>query len=83
MHFEFEVKPHFRKNKVKENIMSNPDPINVNDKIDEAKSGIGQTIADHPELVVIGAAAIFYIGYQHGRNRALMDTMRLAAMDRS
>lgn len=82
MHFEFEVKPRFRRNHRKEDIMNDQNSVNVNDKIDETKSSIAQAIADHPELVALGAAAIFYIGYQHGRNRALMDTMRLAAMDR-
>lgn len=84
MDFEFHIAPKIRKSK-KGYAMSNADPIpqtvSVNDKIEEARTSFGKLIVDHPEIAALGMAALCYVSYQHGRNRAFMDTMRLAALD--
>lgn len=78
MDFNIHISPKFRKNK-KETTMDNK-TINVNDEIDKAGSTVMGFIEQHPESLIIAAGAIFYVGYNIGRNKSMMDIMRIAAM---
>lgn len=37
-------------------------------------------IEQHPESLIVAAGAIFYVGYNIGRNKSIMDVLRIAAM---
>lgn len=78
MDFNIHISPKFRKNK-KETTMEDK-TINVNDEIDKAGNTVMDFIEKHPELLIIAAGAIFYVGYNIGRNKSMMDVMRIAAM---
>lgn len=78
MDFNIHISPKFRKPK-KETTMDNK-TINVNDEIDKAGSTIMGFIEQHPESLIVAAGAIFYVGYNIGRNKSMMDVMRIAAM---
>ena len=71
MDFNIHIAPKFRKSK-KETTMEDK-TINVNDEINKAGSTVMDFIEQHPE-------AIFYVGYNIGRNKSMMDVMRIAAM---
>ena len=53
--------------------------INVNDEIKKTSDGIRGFLHDHPETVLVVAAAAAYIGYNHGRNTTMRDVMAMAA----
>lgn len=36
-------------------------------------------IERHPKSLIIAAGAIFYVGYNVGRNKSIMDILRIAA----
>ena len=78
MDFNIHISPKFRKNK-KETTMEDK-TINVNDEIDKAGNTVMDFIETHPESLIIAAGAIFYVGYNIGRNKSMMDVMRIAAM---
>ena len=78
MDFNIHISPKFRKNK-KETTMEDK-TINVNDEIDKAGNTVMDFIEKHPESLIIAAGAIFYVGYNIGRNKSMMDVMRIAAM---
>ena len=78
MDFNIHISPKFRKNK-KETTMEDK-TINVNDEIDKAGSTVMAFIEQHPESLLVAAGAIFYVGYNIGRNKSMMDVMRIAAM---
>lgn len=78
MDFNIHIAPKFRSNK-KENTM-NDKTINVNDEINKANKTITDYIVEHPAVLVLSGAAIFYVGYNYGRNKSMMDMMRIAAM---
>lgn len=78
MDFNIHISPKFRKNK-KETTMEDK-TINVNDEIDKAGSTVMGFIEQHPESLLVAAGAIFYVGYNIGRNKSMMDVMRIAAM---
>ena len=78
MDFNIHIAPKFRSNK-KENTM-NDKTINVNDEISKANKTITDYIIEHPAVLVLSGAAIFYVGYNYGRNKSIMDVMRIAAM---
>lgn len=78
MDFNIRISPKFRKSK-KETTMDNK-TINVNDEIDKAGSTVMGFIEQHPESLIVAAGAIFYVGYNIGRNKSMMDVMRIAAM---
>lgn len=78
MDFNIHVSPKFRKNK-KETTMEDK-TSNVNDEIDKAGNTVMDFIEKHPESLIIAAGAIFYVGYNIGRNKSMMDVMRIAAM---
>lgn len=78
MDFNIHISPKFRKNK-KETTMEDK-TINVNDEIDKAGNTVIDFIEKHPESLIIAAGAIFYVGYNIGRNKSMMDVMRIAAM---
>lgn len=54
--------------------------INVNDEINKAGNTVMDFIEQHPEALLVAAGAIFYVGYNIGRNKSMMDVMRIAAM---
>lgn len=78
MDFNIHISPKFRKNK-KETTMEDK-TINVNDEIDKAGNTVMDFIEKHPESLIIAAGVIFYVGYNIGRNKSMMDVMRIAAM---
>ena len=78
MDFNIHISPKFRKNK-KETTMEDK-TINVNDEINKAGSSVMGFIEQHPESLLVAAGAIFYVGYNIGRNKSMMDVMRIAAM---
>lgn len=78
MDFNIHISPKFRKNK-KETTMEDK-TINVNDEIGKAGNTVMDFIEKHPESLIIAAGAIFYVGYNIGRNKSMMDVMRIAAM---
>ena len=78
MDFNIHISPKFRKNK-KETTMEDK-TINVNDEINKAGSNVMSFIEQHPESLIVAAGAIFYVGYNIGRNKSMMDVMRIAAM---
>ena len=78
MDFNIHISPKFRKNK-KETTMEDK-TINVNDEINKAGSTVMGFIEQHPESLLVAAGAIFYVGYNVGRNKSMMDIMRIAAM---
>ena len=78
MDFNIHISPKFRKNK-KETTMEDK-TINVNDEIDKAGNTVMDFIEKHPESLIIAAGAVFYVGYNIGRNKSMMDVMRIAAM---
>ena len=78
MDFNIHISPKFRKNK-KETTMEDK-TINVNDEINKAGSTVMGFIEQHPESLLAAAGAIFYVGYNIGRNKSMMDVMRIAAM---
>lgn len=78
MDFNIHISPKFRKNK-KETTMDDK-TINVNDEINKAGSTVMGFIEQHPESLLMAAGAIFYVGYNIGRNKSMMDVMRIAAM---
>lgn len=78
MDFNIHISPKFRKNK-KETTMEDK-TINVNDEINKAGSTVMGFIEQHPESLLVAAGAIFYVGYNVGRNKSMMDVMRIAAM---
>ena len=63
-----------------ENTMSEPITINVNDKIEAGKRAIVEAAVNNPEILLIGIGIFGYICYQKGKEKSLMDTMRLAAI---
>ena len=78
MDFNIHIAPKFRSNK-KENTMDDK-TINVNDEISKANNTIKDFVIDHPAVLVLSGAAIFYVGYNYGRNKSIMDVMRIASM---
>lgn len=78
MDFNIHISPKFRKNK-KETTMEDK-TINVNDEINKATDNVFGFIEQHPESLLVAAGAIFYVGYNIGRNKSMMDIMRIAAM---
>lgn len=78
MDFNIHISPKFRKNK-KETTMEDK-TINVNDEINKAGSTVMGFIEQHPESLLVAAGAIFYVGYNIGRNKSMMDVIRIAAM---
>ena len=78
MDFNIHISPKFRKNK-KETTMEDK-TINVNDEINKAGSTVMGFIEQHPESLLVAAGAIFYVGYNVGRNKSMMDIMRIATM---
>ena len=78
MDFNIHIAPKFRKSK-KEATMEDK-TINVNDEINKAGSTVMGFIEQHPEALLVAAGAIFYVGYNIGRNKSMMDVMRIAAM---
>lgn len=78
MDFNIHISPKFRKNK-KETTMDDK-TINVNDEINKAGSTVMGFIEQHPESLLVAAGAVFYVGYNIGRNKSMMDVMRIAAM---
>lgn len=78
MDFNIHIAPKFRKSK-KETTMEDK-TINVNDEINKAGSTVMDFIEKHPEALLVAAGAIFYVGYNIGRNKSMMDVMRIAAM---
>lgn len=78
MDFNIHISPKFRKNK-KETTMEDK-TINVNDEINKAGNTVMGFIEQHPESLLVAAGAIFYVGYNIGRNKSMMDVMRIAAM---
>ena len=68
MDFNIHIAPKFRKSK-KETTMEDK-TINVNDEINKAGSTVMDFIEQHPEA----------LGYNIGRNKSMMDVMRIAAM---
>ena len=78
MDFNIHISPKFRKSK-KETTMEDK-TINVNDEINKAGSTVMDFIKQHPESLIVAAGAIFYVGYNIGRNKSMMDVMRIAAM---
>ena len=78
MDFNINISPKFRKNK-KETTMEDK-TINVNDEINRAGNTVMDFIEKHPESLLVAAGAIFYVGYNIGRNKSMMDVMRIAAM---
>lgn len=75
---KFEVNVPVRKNlfKPKENKMENNETVNANEMVENGKTAITDYISDHPEMVLVGAAVVFYIGYQTGKNRQLNELLR-------
>lgn len=78
MDFNIHIAPKFRKSK-KETTMEDK-TINVNDEINKAGGTVMDFIEQHPEALLVAAGAIFYVGYNIGRNKSMMDVMRIAAM---
>lgn len=78
MDFNIHIAPKFRSNK-KEHTM-NDKTINVNDEISKANKTITEYVIEHPAVLVLSGAALLYIGYNYGRNKSMMDVMRIAAM---
>lgn len=78
MDFNIHIAPKFRKSK-KETTMEDK-TINVNDEINKAGNTVMDFIGQHPEALFVAAGAIFYVGYNIGRNKSMMDVMRIAAM---
>lgn len=78
MDFNIHISPKFRKSK-KETTMEDK-TINVNDEINKAGNTVMDFIEQHPESLIVVAGAIFYVGYNIGRNKSMMDVMRIAAM---
>ena len=78
MDFNIHISPKFRKSK-KETTMDDK-TINVNDEINKAGSTVMGFIEQHPESLIVAAGAIFYVGYNIGRNKSMLDVMRIAAM---
>lgn len=78
MDFNIHISPKFRKSK-KETTMEDK-TINVNDEINKAGNTVMDFIEKHPESLLVAAGAIFYVGYNIGRNKSMMDVMRIAAM---
>ena len=77
MDFNIHISPKFRKSK-KETTMEDK-TINVNDEINKAGSTVMGFIEQHPESLLVAAGAIFYVGYNVGHNKSMMDIMRIAA----
>lgn len=69
---KFEVNIPVRKNlfKQKENKMENNETINANEMVKNGKTAV------HPEVILFGAAAVFYIGYQTGKSHQLNELLR-------
>lgn len=78
MDFNIHISPKFRKPK-KETTMEDK-TINVNDEINKATDNVFGFIEKHPESLLVAAGAVFYVGYNIGRNKSMMDIMRIAAM---
>lgn len=78
MDFNIHISPKSRKSK-KETAMEDK-TINVNDEINKAGNTVIDFVEQHPESLIIAAGAIFYVGYNIGRNKSMMDVMRIAAM---
>lgn len=74
---KFEVNVPIRKNifKRKDNKMEN-DVVNANEVVKESKIAISDYISDHPGTILLGAAAIFYVGYQTGKSHQLNELIR-------
>lgn len=76
---KFEVNIPVRKNlfKQKENKMETTDEtINANEMVKNGKTVVHEYISDHPEVILVGAAAVFYIGYQTGKSHQLNELLR-------
>lgn len=54
--------------------------INVNDEINKVGNTVMDFIEQHHISLLVAAGAIFYVGYNIGRNKSMMDVMRIAAM---
>lgn len=78
MDFSIYISPKSRKSK-KETTMEDK-TINVNDEINKAGNTVIDFVEQHPESLLVAASAIFYVGYNIGRNKSMMDVMRIAAM---
>lgn len=78
MDFSIYISPKSRKSK-KETTMEDK-TINVNDEINKAGNTVMDFIEQHPESLLVAAGAIFYVGYNIGRNKSMMDVMRISAM---
>ena len=75
---KFEVNIPVRKNlfKQKENKMENNETINANEMVKNGKTAVHEYISDHPEVILFGAAAVFYIDYQTGKSHQLNELLR-------
>lgn len=78
---KFEVNIPVRKNlfKQKENKMENNEnneTINANEMVKNGKTAVHEYISDHPEVILFGAAVVFYIGYQTGKSHQLNELLR-------
>lgn len=75
---KFEVNIPVRKNllKQKENKMENNETVNANEMVNNGKTAVRDYISDHPEVILVGAAVAFYIGYQTGKSHQLNELLR-------
>ena len=78
MDFNIHISPKFRKSK-KETTMDHT-TIHVHAEINTPGSTLMEFIEQLPEALLVAAGAIFYVGYNIGRNKSMMDVMRIAAM---
>ena len=56
--------------------MENNETINANEMVKNGQTAVQESISDHPEVILLGAAAMFYIGYQTGKNHQLNELLR-------
>lgn len=74
---KFEVNIPVRKNLLKkENKMENNETVNANEIVNNGKTAVRDYISDHPEVILVGAAVVFYIGYQTGKSHQLNELLR-------
>jgi hypothetical protein len=75
---KFEVNIPVRKNllKQKENKMENNETINANEMVKNGKTAVRDYISNYPEVILVGAAVAFYIGYQTGKSHQLNELLR-------
>ncbi len=74
---KFEVNIPVRKNLLKkENKMENNETVNANEMVANGKNAVKDYISDHPEIILVGAAVVFYVGYQTGKSHQLNELLR-------